>query len=269
MTLQEILANKGTFGDDIELTIGTEKVNLGQLRDLSAKQQKDLYDKIAGADRREKEAQATALQAADALTAIQQIRTNLEQQKSTKQENNSGDDFDTSEWWAPVRTRFSERDKKIDDAISKLDNLTKAVTQTATIWAEDRWQNQFEKNSPRLKKVEAYKDWDYTKVRDYAAANKILDAHGLPSVEKTIMELTKANDMQTAADEAYQRGLKEGRTKTRLESMPRPSSATGGKSGKGKSAVEEVGLEGLGDDVMDDADLMDQIAKMQDIGSLQ
>ena len=53
MTLEQILADPKTFADGIELTIGTEKVNLGQLRELSATQQRQLSEKIAGADKRE------------------------------------------------------------------------------------------------------------------------------------------------------------------------------------------------------------------------
>lgn len=266
MTLQEILANKTTFGDDIELTIGTEKVNLGQLRDLSAKQQKDLSDKIAGADNREKEARDTAMKAATLLSQLEDARTKLE---ASKKEPVTDDDFDTSEWWKPVKARFAERDTKIDQALKGIEALTKSVSQAATIWAKDRWRGQFDRVAPRLKKVDAYKEWDLDKVLNYATEHKILDENDMPSVEKAVLELTKANDLKTAADEAYERGLKEGRTKARLETMPRPSSATGGKSGKGKSSVEEHGFEGLGDDVMNDAELMESLAKISDIETLQ
>lgn len=267
MTLEQILADPKTFADNIEMTIGTEKVSLGDLRGLSANQQRQLSEKIAGADQREKVAQDTAMKAANLLAELEVARQGLVAQKTTPP---TEDDFEKEEFWSPVRKRFTERDKKLDDAISKLDNLTKAVTQTATIWAEDRWQGQFEKVAPRLKKVEAYKDWDYTKVRDYAATNKILDSHGLPSVEKAVLELTKANDIETIRKEAFEEGQKAARSKARLESMPRPSSASGGKGlPKGQSAVETIGLEGLGDDVMNDSDLMDQIAQLQTLDTLQ
>jgi hypothetical protein len=266
MTIQEILAATDTLPDSTEIPFGEHKVKLGDIRGLTAKEKKDLSEKMAGAESREKEARDTAMKAATLLSQLEEARTKLVEQKTTPV---SDDDFDTSEWWKPVKTRFEARDKKIDEAITKLENLTKAVTQTATIWAEDRWQSQYERNAPRLKKVEAYKDWDYTKVRDYAAANKILDAHGLPSVEKTILELTKANDLETARKEAYEEGLKKGRTQQRMDNMPRPSSASGGKAAKGKSAVEEMGFEGLGDDVMGDEEIMESLAKIQDIGSLQ
>src|SRR5271166_419791 len=263
MTLEQILADKTTFTDGMEITLGAEKVALGALRDLSARQQKELSDKIAGADQRETAARDTAMKAANLLSELQTAKETLTAQKTAPP---TEDDFEKEEFWSPVRKRFTERDKKIDDAISKIDNLTKAVTQVSTIWAEDRWQGQFDKVAPKLRKVEKYKDWDYTKVRDYASTNKLLDAHGLPSVERAVMELTKETDLEVIRKEAYEKGLKEGKTNARLESMPRPSSASGGKPlAKGKSAVEEVGLEGLGDDVMADSELMEQIGALQDL----
>lgn len=267
MTLEEILANKATFADDIELPIGTEKVKLGDLRTLSSKQQKELSDKIAGADAKQREAAETATKAANLLANLEDARQRLE---ASKKEPVTDDDFDKSEWWEPVRKRFTERDAKIDKALKAVEDLTNNVKQAATIWAKDRWKNQFKEVSPRLKKVDAYKEWDFDKVLGYATDHKIFDEDGMPSVEKAVLELTKANDLQTAADEAYQRGLKEGRTKARLETMPRPSSATGGgKVSKGKSSVEENGLEGLGDDVMNDAELMEDLAKLTNLDTLQ
>jgi hypothetical protein len=263
MTLEQILSDKNTFADNIEFTIGNEKVTLGGLRELSATQQKNLSDKIAAASSQENVARDTAMKAANLLAELQTAKETLSSQKTVSP---TEDDFEKDNFWDPVRKRFSGSDKKIDDAIAKIDALTKAVTQTATIWAEDRWQSQYEKVSPRLKKVDQYKDWDYTKVRDYAAQNKILDSHGLPSLEKAVMELTKANDFEQVKKEAYEKGLQEGRTKARLETMPRPASASGGSPRpKGKSAVEEVGLEGLGDDVMGDPELAELAASLGDI----
>lgn len=266
MTLQEILNDKNTFADNIEMTIGNEKVTLGGLRELSANQQRQLSEKISGADRREKEANDTAVKAANLLAELETARTKLVAEKNNPP---TDDDYEKEDFWVPVRKRQAEQNKKIDQALAGIDALTKSVAQAATIWAEDRWQNQYEKNSSRLKKVEAYKDWDYTKVLDYAATNKLLDAHGFPSVEKAIAELTKANDLDTVRKEAYEKGLKEGKTNARLESMPRPSSASGGKPSKGKSAVEEFGLEGLGDDVTNDPEIMEQLAQIANIDTLQ
>lgn len=266
MTLEQILADPNTFADTIEMPIGTEKITLGQLRSLSNSRQKELSDKIASATSQETVARDTAMKAANLLSELQTAKEKLIEQKTTPP---TEDDFDKEEFWGPVRKRFSERDKKIEDAIKGLDALTKAVTQVSTIWAEDRWAGQFEKVSPRLKKVDQYKDWDYTKVRDYAVQNKILDKHGLPSVENAVMELTKATEIEQIKKEAYEEGKKAGQSRARLETMAKPASASGGRGvAKGKSAVAEYGFEGLGDDVMNDPELAEQIANLSSLDTL-
>jgi hypothetical protein len=264
--IQAIFNDKTTFTDTMELTIGDKKFTLGDLRGLSDSQQRQVAEKIAGADRREAEARDTATKAANLLAELETARTKLVEQKTKPA---TDDDFDKEEFWGPVRKRFTERDEKIDQAIKGLDALTKSVTQAATIWAEDRWQAQFEKNAPRLKKVDQYKDWDYAKVRDYAAQQKLLDNHGFPSVEKAILELTKASDIDTIRKEAYAEGMKAAKQRNRLDNQPRPSSATGGKQPADKSAVAEMGLEGLGDDAMNDPELMEMFAQIQNGGEVQ
>lgn len=266
MTLQEILADPKTFADGIEMTIGNEKVNLGQLRELSATQQRQLSEKIAGADQREAQARETATKAANLLAELQTASEKLREQKTTPP---TEDDFDKEEFWGPVRKRFSDRDAKIDQALKAIDTLGKSVERAATIWAQERWQGQFKEVAPRLKKVDAYKDWDFKKVLDYATERKIVDDYGFPSVERAVLDLTKANDIEQIKKEAYAEGMKAAKQKNRLDAQPRPSSATGGRQPADKSAVAEIGLEGLGDDAMNDPELMEMFAEIQNGGGVQ
>lgn len=262
--IEQIFNDRNSYADSIELSVGDKKLTLGQLREMSTAQQKAVADKISNAEQRERVAQETSSKAANLLSELEIARTNLNNQKMPPA---TDDDFDKEEFWGPVRKRFSERDKKLEEAISKLDNLDKSVRQAASIWADDRWQNQFERAAPKLKKIEAYKDWDIEKVRNYAVENKLLDNHGFPSIERAVQDLTKASDLETVRKEAYEKGMQEGRTKARIETMARPSSATGGVSrGKGKSAVEEFGFEGLGDDAMEDPEITRQLAELSELG---
>ena len=263
MTLEQILADKNMFADTIELTINNEKVNLGQLRELSTKQQQALSDKMAGADKREAEARDTATKAANLLAQLEEARAGI---AAARTEKPTDDDFDKGDWWSPVRDRLAVRDKKFDALESAVGTLTKSVQQAATIWAKDRWRNQYDREAPRLKKVKEFENWDFDKVLAYATEKKVFDDDGMPSVERAIKELTKANEIETIRKEEYERGLQAGKNKARMDSMPRPSSASGaGKLPKGKSAVEEFGLEGLGDDVTNDADLMQQLGQLSEL----
>jgi SOS response regulatory protein OraA/RecX len=267
INLEQILADKNTFPDTIETTIGDQKVTLGDLRGLSARQQKELSDKMAGATQRETQASETALRAANLLSELEKVKEDLKSQKAAPP---TEDEFDKEDFWKPARERItkvvSERDAKIDKALKAIEQLSGTVERAATIWAQERWNVQFDKVAPRLKKVDAYKDWDSKKVIEYATQHKIVDDYGFPSVERAVAELTRATDIDTIKKEAYEEGLKKGRLSTRMENMPKPSSASGGAARKpGTSAVEEIGLEGLGDDVMADPELMEQLAALSDL----
>jgi hypothetical protein len=263
MTPQEIQAifdDRNTFTDTMEMTIGDKKFTLGDLRGLSANQQRQLSEKIAGAESRESIARDTATKAANLLAELQTASENLRAQKTVVP---TEDDFDKEEFWGPVRKRFSDRDAKIDQAIKGIETLSNQVKNAASIWFKDRTRSQYEKVSSRLKKVDQYKDWDVDKVLGYATEHRIVDEDGMPSVERAILELTKANDIETIKKEAYAEGMKAAKQKGRLDAQPRPSSATGGRQPADKSAVAEIGLEGLGDDAMNDPELMEMFAEIQ------
>lgn len=267
MNLEQILSDKNTFADTIEMTIGNEKVTLGDLRGLSSNQQKALSEKLAGATQRETQAQETALEAANLLSELVKAKETLTAQKTAPP---TEDEFDKEDFWKPARERItkvvSERDAKIDKALKAIEQLSGTVERAATIWAQERWNGQFDKVAPRLKKVDAYKDWDSKKVIEYATQHKIVDDYGFPSVERAVAELTRATDIEQIKKEAYEDGLKKGRMSNRMENMPKPSSASGGAARKsGTSAVEEIGLEGLGDDAMNDPELMEQLAALSDL----
>lgn len=269
MTLQEILADSKTFTDDMELQLGDNKIKLSDLRGLTSRQQKDLSDKLQAAAERERQATEMATKATEIFNDLSAQKAAASAQPTVSDD---GDDFDTNNWWTPVRKRFSERDKKLEEAIAKVDTISKAFEKAATMFATDRWTSQYDRIAPRLKKSKEYADWDMPKLRDYAAKNQLIDEFGFPSVEKAAAALTRTDELEEIKRQAREEGLKEGLTRSRLERLNRPSSASGAKPVKGKSSVEEFGLEGLGDDVMSDDELVEQITRAQqafDPNSLQ
>jgi hypothetical protein len=257
MTLAEILSDGKTFTDDMEMQLGEHKVKLGDLRGLTAKQQRELSEKIQAASQRE----AEALQNAEKATTIYNNLAKLEADAVAakgKQPTGEEDDFETNNWWTPVRKRLSERDKKLDELTTSLKNFQTGFEKAALMFATDRWNSQYERVAPKLKKSKDYADWDLVKVRDYATKNQIMDEFGFPSVEKAVALLTRADDLEEAKKQAREEGLREGLQRARLSTQSRPTSATGGKK-TGKAAVEEFGLDGLGDDMADDPELMEAL----------
>lgn len=259
MTYEDIIKDDKNFADGLEIEISGQKVKLGDIRNLTKKQQADVTQRLNELQSERENVKKLSEQAANLYATIKEQADRGDPGRTTAAP--SPDEFETDPVWEPVRKRFkdiSDHNKKLEESNTQLLNAMKSAT---LIFAEDRWQSQFERGKDRLKKNDKYKDWGYDKVRDYAAEHKILDKFGLPSVEKAIFDLTKEDELEAAKRDAYERGLKEGRTAGRMSSMARPTSATGPVKPE-KSAVAERGLAGLGDDVANDPDLMQMLAEV-------
>jgi hypothetical protein len=255
MNLQDILSDGKTFTDDMEMQLGEHKVKLGDLRGLTAKQQKELSQKLEAASQRETEAVTNSTKAAELLSKLQKLEEETIAARGKQPTGDDADDFDTNNWWTPVRKRLTAQEKQVSDAVKAVNDLKGAFEKAAVMFATDRWNGQFERVSPKLKKVKEYADWDLSKVRDYATKHQLVDEFGFPSIERAVADLTKATDLEEAVKKAREEGLKEGQMRARLQGQPRPSSAGGKKPGI--SPVAEHGLEGLGDSVGDDPELME------------
>lgn len=256
MEFSQILEDAKTFGDDISLEINGQKVTLGDIRGLTKKQQQALSEKMADTERKRTEVMQLAEQAANLKNSLEAQIAEVNKRVTPS----ANDDFENDPFWAPVRKQLSGPQETIKELKGTVKQLTDSVTKIAGIWADDRWQSQYERAKPRLK--DKAKDWTFEKVRDYAAQNKLVDSHGLPSVEKAIMELTKEDELETIRKEAYERGLREGNTKGRMGVQPKPTSASGGVKQPENSMVAKKGLEGLGDDVASDPELMEMLSNL-------
>jgi hypothetical protein len=266
MTLQEILNDSKTFTDDLEMQLGEHKVKLGDLRGLTTKQQKDLSDKLTAASERERVATEMATKASEIynnLDAMQKKAIEAEAARG-KQPTGEEDEWETNNWWTPARKRVAALESQLKAEKAERESLKAAFEKAAVMFATERWSNQFERVASKLKKSKDYADWDRDKVREYATKNNILDEFGFPSVDKAVNQLTRVDDIEEAKKLAREEGIREGLQRSRLAATSRPSSAGGGKgAGAKRSAVEEHGLEGLGDDVMSDDELMQQLEEAQ------
>lgn len=267
----DIFDDKIAFPDELEIPIGDRKVKLGDLRAMTAKQQRELAEKLTAATERERTALEMSEKAAGIFNNLKKMEDDAKALEASRPTGET-DDFDTNNWWTPARKRITAQEQKITDALSKVQTLTDSFTKAATMFATDRWNSQFDRVAPKLKKSKEYADWDVARVRDYATKNNVLDEFGFPSVEKAVALLTRVDDIEEAKKAAFEEGKKEAQRLARMAAQARPTSNTGGKTPKGKSAVEDLGLEGLGDDVANDEELMDMLSRTQaafDPGSLQ
>lgn len=264
LNLKQVLDDAKTYPDTLEFTVGNDKVTLAELRTARAQMEDELK-------RKTKETADEYAKVTDLAAKAATIKMDLEKQLADASKAGSGnkskqDDDDFSDaFWNPVRKAydsklqaFEESMKKYDDTIKK---LAGAMERATTIWVEDRWRSQFDRLAPRLAKVEKHKNMTFEEVRDFAAKERILDAHGLPSVEKAILQLTRDAEKEIDVQEAFERGKREGEMRARLGASGRPTSASGPKK-PDKSHVAEKGLEGLGDDVAEDKELSEMLANL-------
>lgn len=258
----DILKDDKNFPDTLELPVGDKKIPLGELRAFTKAQQQRVETELSAAKQTRDAAVRDSEKAAEVLSNLQKLQE--EASKVTTRSADAGDDWDTAEFWKPVKSRLSPLEKKLQDYEAKNAELANALSRAATIFAEDRWDREFDSNADRLKKSKEYKDWDQQKVRQYAVDNKLVDRHGFPSVAKAIQELTKVDEMELARQQAREEGLQEGLQRARMSTMARPTSHSGKRS-TGAVIDPTKNLEDLGDAVMDDPELTKMLS---DLGTL-
>jgi hypothetical protein len=257
MNIDDILKDEKNYPDTLELPVGDQKIPLSTLR--SAYRAVSAEREQLGKDRQT---------VADLASKAAQLNEKLEQQMAAASQTESGrrtaptdDEFDADPFFAPVRKRLDPIQKTVEELKKTNEQLAKSVANAATIWARDRWEGQLSRNRDRLK-GDKYKQYqDVESILKYATDNRILDTYGFPSVEGAINKLTEGDTIEQIKTVEYERGLKEGQMKARIASMSRPTSASGPK-GPEKSVVAERGLEGLGDDVANDPELMDMLSQL-------
>ena len=265
MDWEQLLEATKDLPEATEFELGGKKLTIGSLREATASQQKKLEASLKEAEGRRQQAAADAEKAAAILNNLQALEKTQKETAERMAAPPNEDDFDTNNWWTPVRKRLEPLSKKNEELITQVKQLNDAATRMAQIWADDRWHGQYDRMQDRLKKSSKYKDMTYEQVRDHAAKNNLLDGYGFPSVEKAILELTKEDDLERIKREAREEGLKEGMQRARLNATPRPTSASGGKGPSPKQIDPNKNLEDLGDVVMEDPELREMLSGLHSL----
>lgn len=263
MDFSDILADANTFPDTAEITIGDQKISLGQIRDLSKKQQASITERMNALDKERNEVKELAVKAADLLAKAQPLADGATRKVEPKQETTE-DYWDTDPLYEPIRKRLSPIEKQLKDAMDTITAQKTALEKAALIFARDRWDRQYESGKIRLK-GDKYKDYrSVDKLAEYAAQHQLVDAFGMPSVERAIVELTKPDELEELKRQAKEEGIEEGRRMARLNTMARPTSSSGKSAGQkpSKGLDPTKNFEDLGDAVAEDADLMEALAKV-------
>ena len=260
MAYANIFADEKTFSDEIEITLPNgEKATLGEIRDLTRTQQRKLAGEMEALTRERQETMQTATKAADLLSKLE-ARDAAGPQTVAPEAN----DFDNDEWWKPVRSKLSPMEAQIKQLLEAQKAQQATLEKAALIFANDRWRGQFDRVKDRLKPAK-YADWNFEKVRDYAANNKYLDEYGFPAIDKAVEAITREDEMERIKTEAFEKGVREGSVKARLGATPRPTSATGAGKKAAQGLDASKNFEDLGDSIADDRELAEMVAGLQGV----
>jgi hypothetical protein len=263
MDFSAILGDANTFPDTIEMTIGAEKVTLGQLRDLSTKQQNAVTERMNLLQTERNEVKELAVKAADLLSKAQP----LADAGATRQpaQSAAGEDYwDTDPYYEPVKKRLGPLEAQVKQALEGIKAQNATLERAALFIGKRMFRDDYERSKDRLK-GDKYKDYrDPDKLAQYAVDHQLVDEFGFPSVSKAVQDITKQDEIDRIREEAKQSGIEEGRRLARMSTMTRPTSAAGSRGGAkpAKGLDPTKNFEDLGDVVGEDAELMEQISQI-------
>lgn len=274
----QILKDEKEFPNELELTVGNEKVPLGALRELNKRQQAELAEQLAATQRQREAAAAQQREFNEVTEKATGIYNSLQQQLDQNREEaaraatrnqTGGYDpeqlYQTDVYYSPLRKRndaHEEALKKLADRVELIANTQLAM---GKVYTEDRLASEYEATAEARKRSKAIADWDLPKLRKYAEENRINDRLGLASIREAVNRLTEGERKQEESQAAYERGLREGEMRTRMGMMPRPASpsaAVANGAAPAKDLDEALSPESLAQD----PDLMRMFAELQQQG---
>lgn len=218
-TLQEILADPKNYADELTIQIGDTPVPLGSLRSIGKSEQDRLTSELSKATEartqaeKERENALSLSQKAAELNAALEARIAADPRGTPTQ-----DQFETDPWYEPIRKRLSKYDEavtKFNDAVSKLENMQK---NQAIVYADRLWDSEYEglKFTDKNRKTR-------DEILKFAAENKIVDKHGIPSVRLAWDKMTEVDRMAEAAEAARLEGIEQGKREAFVSRVRPPS----------------------------------------------
>jgi hypothetical protein len=236
-SFEEVIADTQKYPDSLEIEVAGTKIPLASLRAVNKSERERLSAEIGNvAKERENlsQAQTKALQLAEEAA---RIKAEIENDASTRRQVAAGaDPFETDPFYAPVSKKIQGLQEKYDKTLEKLNSavekMNNTATNMATVWAEDRWDNEYEQVLRSVPEDKRSTVPSRKELLEYAAKENIKDRHNLPSVRKAWEKKTEGERMTQSAEEARKQGIEEGKRMAFAARIPKPSTVqTGGGGG--------------------------------------
>lgn len=242
--LKQVIDNKDLKDDMVVTLAGGQTVPLGEIRSLTKANQKLLSDKEANLAARESDLRKNleTLQAAQAETA--KLYTELQSQRSKGEDNNKGKDVDPLEplehdpILGPLAKSIRAQQSAFDTFRKEsIEPIIKAQQDMAKAYVTHRISDTYRLVVPADKRATITLESLLKTAND----NKIVDAYGIPDLERAYLSVTTKPITQADLDkqiaDAKEAGRKEAMEAARLR-VPRPG--IGAVSGRPESSFKPV-----------------------------
>jgi hypothetical protein len=243
--ITQLLADAQGYPDNTPITIGDKQIPLGSFRQLNASERTALSDRLKGVEAKETELNTRQQNIVDLAQKAQQAYAAAEEARktaTTRQPEPGADPF-ADPWLAPVKTEFSKRDKELEEIKGIAKNLQATITQAATVWAQDRWDREYDGLNFGKRDKKPTRD----EILKFAQENKLVDRHGMPSIREAWNKMSEADRMEEARKEAIEKGREEGRMEAMAARVTPP-----GVSGIGQGPAAQPRKIGPETDVLGD-----------------
>ena len=200
--IKKFLENAKDYPDATEITIGDQKIPLGSLRSLNATERQELETALKANQGREQQLEADRKRVLETGTTAAQVMAEVEELKKKYAAVPTGADPWKDPWLAPVDERFKKELEARDKQIADLLKVAAAIPRLASIYTEDRYDNEF--NSLNFGKREKKPTRD--EILKFATDNKIVDRHGIPSIRGAWDKMSETDRLKDLEEQAFERG---------------------------------------------------------------
>lgn len=236
--LKKFLDDAAAYPDTTPIKIGDTEVPLSSLRALNASERTQLSEKLAAADKRDKDLTSKQAQVLDLAKKAQEAYEAAEtaRKTATTPTRTAENPFDDP-WLAPVKTALETRDKKIEELTGQLKTVLTTVGNAASIWAEDRWDREYSALDFGKRDKKPTRD----ELLEFAKNNNLTDRHKMPSLRAAWDKMSEADRQKDIAETARQEGIEEGKRLAMAARVPPPGVAGPGVSSAGKPNKPQSG----------------------------
>jgi hypothetical protein len=229
--IKKFLENAKDYPDTTPIKIGDVEVPLGSLRALNSSERTTLADRMKETETLQNDYKSKQAKVVELATKAQKLVDEYTARVGALPPNDPNKRADgvnpwDDPWLQPVKSALDTRDKTITELKTLIEKANSTVANAATIWAEDRWDDQYARIDFGKREKKPTRD----ELIKHATEHNLLDRHKLPSVTAAWADLSKGEREEELKKAEFERGREAGRQELIASRVPPP-----GVSGPGQA----------------------------------